>query len=62
MRQAGQQGSLVTLICDSGERYVGTYYNAQWLRSKGIDTAPFEHRIEQFLSGENFACDLAVAD
>lgn len=62
MRQAGQQGSLVTLICDSGERYVGTYYNAQWLRSKGIDTAPFEHRIEQFLSGEDFACDLAVAD
>ena len=31
MKQAGQQGSLVTLICDSGERYLDTYYNPQWI-------------------------------
>lgn len=31
MHQRGEQGSIVTLLCDSGERYLDTYYNPQWL-------------------------------
>lgn len=31
MQQAGQKGSIVTLICDSGERYLDTYYDEQWI-------------------------------
>ena len=31
MSRAGQQGSVVTLICDSGERYLQTYYNDVWM-------------------------------
>lgn len=31
MRDAGQQGSIVTLLCDSGERYLDTHYNAEWV-------------------------------
>jgi cysteine synthase A len=31
MREAGETGSLVTLLCDSGERYLDTYYHAEWV-------------------------------
>ena len=31
MRDAGQTGSIVTLLCDSGERYLETYYNQKWV-------------------------------
>ncbi|MCG9391164.1 PLP-dependent cysteine synthase family protein [Escherichia coli] len=32
MRSQNQKGSLVTLICDSGERYLDTWYDEAWLR------------------------------
>ncbi len=31
MKARGETGSLVTLICDSGERYPDTYYHPQWV-------------------------------
>jgi len=31
MQQQQQTGSIVTLICDSGERYLDTYYNDAWV-------------------------------
>jgi cysteine synthase len=49
MRQANQTGSLVTLICDSGERYRQTYYEPEWLRARGLDPAPFEAALSSFL-------------
>ena len=54
MIREGRSGSLVTLICDSGERYGGTYFNDAWLMEKGIDTKPFEAEIERFLAGGDF--------
>lgn len=33
MRSEGQTGSIVTLLCDSGERYLETYYNPQWIEA-----------------------------
>ncbi len=36
MAQAGQQGSVVTLLCDGGERYSSTYYDDAWLAAQGI--------------------------
>ncbi|AWK85878.1 cysteine synthase [Azospirillum thermophilum] len=51
MREAGQTGSLVTLICDSGERYRNTYYDEGWMRQAGFDTGPQEAAIEAFLQG-----------
>ncbi|MFW9611498.1 MAG: PLP-dependent cysteine synthase family protein [Fluviibacter sp.] len=30
MQSAGQQGSIVSLICDSGDRYLHNYQNSQW--------------------------------
>ena len=31
MKARGEQGALLTLICDSGERYLNTYHDAEWV-------------------------------
>ncbi|MGN6382765.1 MAG: PLP-dependent cysteine synthase family protein [Dyella sp.] len=35
MAAAGQQGSIVSLICDSGERYLDTLYDDAWFANQG---------------------------
>jgi cysteine synthase A len=40
MRADGIEGSIVTLLCDGGERYSRTYYDLQWLADCGLDLAP----------------------
>ncbi|WP_368648573.1 PLP-dependent cysteine synthase family protein [Castellaniella ginsengisoli] len=49
MRQQGRSGSLVTLICDSGDRYATSYYNEAWLREQKLDIGGWRARIERFL-------------
>jgi cysteine synthase A len=41
MRDAGEAGSIVTLLCDGGERYGHTYYDDAWLAEHGIDLTPY---------------------
>ena len=41
MREEGRTGSLVTLLCDSGERYLESYYNPQWVANNIGDIAAF---------------------
>jgi cysteine synthase len=43
-----EEGSVVTLLCDSGERYRSTLMDDQWLRQRGIDIAPAEAAMERF--------------
>ncbi|RCG32176.1 PLP-dependent cysteine synthase family protein [Sphaerisporangium album] len=50
MRANGQRGSVVTLICDGGERYRGTYGNDGWLAEHGIDVDPPLGELRAFLS------------
>lgn len=49
MMRDGQGGSLVTLICDSGDRYADSYYNPDWLARENIDIAPWRRALERFL-------------
>ena len=49
MRDAGQSGSVVTLVCDSADRYAETYYDEGWLDAQGIDPAPAELALRNFL-------------
>lgn len=49
LMKEGREGSLITLICDSGDRYAGTYFNPEWLEENGIDIAPWCEAIEHFL-------------
>jgi cysteine synthase len=51
MRERGETGSVVTLICDGGERYAQTYYDDRWLEQQGLDVAPYLARLEGFLGG-----------
>jgi cysteine synthase len=37
MRREGRPGSVVTLICDDGNRYLDTYYRDEWVAARGID-------------------------
>ena len=48
MRAAGRTGSVVTLVCDGGERYTHTYYDDSWLAAQGIDIAPYLRTLEKF--------------
>jgi cysteine synthase len=44
MQDAGQEGSIVTLLCDGGERYERTYYDEDWLAARGLNChAAAEH-------------------
>ena len=52
MQQASECGSIVTLICDSGERYLDTYYNQQWLDSNNIDTGAYKQKLADLESGK----------
>jgi cysteine synthase len=36
MVQAGQRGSIVTLLCDDGERYRHSYFDDDWLVANGL--------------------------
>ena len=51
MRAAGQTGSIVTLLCDSGERYETTYYDDDWLRHCGLDWQRAEAETAELLAG-----------
>ncbi|MCU1614543.1 MAG: Cysteine synthase [Frankiales bacterium] len=53
MLAAGRAGSVVTLLCDGGERYAHTYYDDRWVAAQGLDLAPHTATLDSFLrSGE----------
>ncbi|HGF7509335.1 PLP-dependent cysteine synthase family protein [Vibrio cholerae] len=48
MKRRGEQGSIVTLLCDSGERYLDTYYNPEWVKNNIGDLSKCLHKLETF--------------
>jgi cysteine synthase A len=50
MLAEGRQGSVVTLLCDGGERYAGTYYSDEWVADNGLDLEPYLSTVEGFLA------------
>ena len=54
MMEAGEEGSLVTLVCDRGERYADTYYDDAWLKANGLEIAPYVEALETFLDTGRF--------
>ena len=40
MRARGERGSIVSLLCDRGERYAETLFDPAWLAAHDIDLAP----------------------
>ena len=55
MLERGERGSVVTLICDGGDRYAGTYYSDAWVAGQGLELAPYRAALEGFLETGSFA-------
>jgi cysteine synthase len=48
MYAEGRQGSVVTLLCDAGDRYAHTYYDDAWLAGQGLDLTAYLKTLEEF--------------
>ncbi len=48
MRADGLRGSVVSLLCDGGERYADTYYDDGWVADQGMDLAPHLATLTRF--------------
>lgn len=48
LQKLDQPSSVVSMICDSGERYMDTYHNKQWLETNGFDISSYLQKIEAF--------------
>jgi cysteine synthase A len=45
MRQRGDTGAVLSLLCDNGDRYLNTYHDAAWARAEFGDCSPAEQRL-----------------
>jgi cysteine synthase A len=41
MDERGEEGSIVMLLCDRGERYADTLYSPDWLQARGLEVTPW---------------------
>ncbi|MGY4100994.1 L-cysteine desulfhydrase Cds1 [Nocardia sp. R16R-3T] len=48
MIAAGRSGSVVTLLCDGGDRYAGTYFDDAWVEAQGMNLAAPAAILEKF--------------
>jgi cysteine synthase A len=48
MAQSGNEGSVVTLAGDPGDRYLDTYYDDEWLAAQGYDIQPYLNQMQHF--------------
>ncbi|MGI8416067.1 MAG: PLP-dependent cysteine synthase family protein [Nakamurella sp.] len=56
MRDAGRCGSIVALLCDSGDRYAHTYYDDDWVTAQGWDLGPAAAVVATFLDTASWPC------
>jgi cysteine synthase len=54
MAERGEEGSIVTLLCDSGERYRSTLFDDDWLAAQGVDIKQAQEKIEHFFETGRF--------
>ena len=51
MRDAGRRGSIVSILCDSGDRYAHSYYNRDWYLQRGIPIVESDAAIAAAVAG-----------
>jgi cysteine synthase len=49
MRQRGEQGSILSLLCDAGERYLPTYHSTEWVAQNLGDCGEAQVRLRTLL-------------
>jgi cysteine synthase A len=45
MRQRGEAGAVLSLLCDNGDRYLNTYHDAAWAQTEFGDCSQAEQRL-----------------
>jgi len=58
MRARGESGSIVTILCDGGERYAHSYYNPSWYAAEGIEVEEADRVIAAAADGDGALPDL----
>ncbi|MEM7168945.1 MAG: PLP-dependent cysteine synthase family protein [Pseudomonadota bacterium] len=48
LADAGEAGSIVSMICDPGERYLHSYYNNDWVADQGLELGPYLEQLREF--------------
>ncbi|APE37379.1 cysteine synthase [Nocardia mangyaensis] len=46
--EEGRTGSVVTLLCDGGDRYAGTYFDDDWVAARNLDLAAPTEVLTEF--------------
>lgn len=49
MRERGEQGSILSLLCDAGERYLPTYFNAEWVATHFGDCTEAQRQVQALM-------------
>lgn len=49
MMKTGQTGSIVSVMCDGGERYMDTYYDPDWVKGNIGDTSVHSVSLDQWM-------------
>lgn len=49
MRERGETGSVLTLLCDPGDRYTDTYFDDDWVAAQGWELQPWREVLEAAL-------------
>src|SRR5690606_8101934 len=49
MREKGESGSVLTLLCDPGDRYTDTYFDDDWVTAQGWDLTPWRTALAEML-------------
>ncbi len=49
MREKGESGSVLTLLCDPGDRYTDTYFDDDWVAAQGWDLTPWRTALAEML-------------
>ena len=50
MAAQGETGSIVSLLCDPGERYLESFFDDGWISERGFELGPCRARIEEFFA------------
>ena len=52
MKARGERGAILSLLCDSGERYLPTYYDAAWVQDRFGDCTAAQQRVAGAMKAE----------
>lgn len=61
MRDRGERGAIVTLLCDSGERYRDSYHDAGWCEQRQLHDPDLDARVCRALEGDPVALPWRLA-